>query len=53
MVAAPFLINYNSGKILAIIGLTLLTFQANRLKAYNLVMLNILGIIGYFWSIFI
>lgn len=51
LVAAPFLINYDSGKILAIIGLALLTFQATRLKAFNLVVLNILGIIGYFWSL--
>lgn len=52
LIAAPFLINYTSGKILACVGLTLLTFQAFKMKAYNLVTLNAFGIIGYTWSIF-
>jgi hypothetical protein len=51
LVAAPFLINYSSGKILAIVGLALLTLQAYRLSAHNLVFLNIAGIVGYSYSI--
>jgi len=48
---APFLINFWYGKILAILGLTLLTFQAVEKKLYNLIVLNVVGILGYFWSL--
>lgn len=47
MVAAPFIIDTYAGKALAIMGLFLLSFQALRLKAYNLLCLNTLGIVGY------
>ena len=48
---APFLINFWYGKLLAIFGLTLLTFQAIHNKMLNLILLNVVGIIGYFWSL--
>jgi len=52
MVAAPFNIDAASGKILAIVGLALLTVQALQLRAYNLVLLNTLGILGYCYAIY-
>jgi hypothetical protein len=48
---APFLINYTIGKILAIVGLALLTTQAVKQKMHNLIVLNVVGIIGYIWSL--
>jgi len=51
LAVAPFLIDYSLGKLLAIIGLSLLSYQAYRNKLYNLLLLNITGIIGYIWNI--
>lgn len=51
MMTAPFLINFAIGKILAIIGLALLTVQSVHNKMHNLTALNIVGIIGYLWSL--
>lgn len=48
---APFFIDQPYGKIMAIVGLALLTRQAYQAKHYNLVCVNAVGIIGYFWSI--
>ena len=47
MGAAPFLIDTPEGKIMAILGLTLLCLQAYDKKCYNLIILNLIGIIGY------
>lgn len=47
MGAAPFLIDTPEGKIMAIVGLMLLCLQAYQKKCYNLIVLNIIGIIGY------
>lgn len=47
MMLAPFIIDSNAGKIIAIIGLILLTLQALSTRCYNLVLLNIVGVIGY------
>ena len=52
MTAAPFFIDYTSGKVLAIVGLTLLNFQAVHFRAYNLIALNTLGIFGYVFAIY-
>lgn len=52
MVAAPPLIDTAQGKALAIVGLLLLTIQAAKLRAYNLVLLNIGGILGYSYAIY-
>lgn len=51
LVIAPFFIDTIPGKILASSGLFLLCFQAYRLKAWNLILLNVFGILGYVWSI--
>lgn len=53
MASAPFFIDSNSGKLLAIGGLFLLTIQAFDLKAWNLVLLNLTGIMGYFYALYI
>lgn len=51
MGAAPFFIDTPQGKLLAIVGLALLTAQAYHMRAANLVALNLVGIAGYTWSI--
>lgn len=45
--AAPFLIDTPIGKIAAILGLSLLCLQAYEKRCYNLIILNLIGIIGY------
>lgn len=52
MVAAPPMIDTAQGKVLAIVGLLLLTLQAAKLRAYNLILLNIGGILGYTYAIY-
>ena len=52
MVAAPFIIDTDAGKMLAIAGLALLTVQAVATKSYNLIMLNVLGIGGYLYALY-
>lgn len=53
MCGAPFFIDSDGGKFCAIAGLALLTLQAVDLRAYNLVALNICGIIGYTYALYI
>lgn len=53
MGAAPFFIDSTGGKLCAILGLALLTIQAYNLRAINLIALNICGIIGYSYAIYI
>ena len=48
---APFIIDSTEGKLLAVVGLGLLTLQALRVSCYNLVLLNIIGIGGYLYAI--
>ena len=50
---SPFIIDTAEGKILAIIGLALLTAQASQAKLWNIVLLNITGIGGYFYALYI
>jgi len=45
--AAPFIIETSFGQALAILGLALLTRQAVDSRLWNLVTLNLIGIIGY------
>ena len=52
MMIGPYFINFLTGKILAVIGLSLLTIQTQKTKSYNLSLLNIVGIVGYLYSIF-
>lgn len=48
---APAVIDTSEGKILAMAGLSMLTVQAIDLRAWNLVILNTAGIIGYSFSL--
>ena len=52
MTGAPFIIDTNAGKLAAITGLLLLTIQALDIRAYNLVCLNLAGIIGYSYALY-
>ena len=51
MALAPFAIDTDAGKMAAIAGLVLLTVQALDIRAYNLVFLNLAGIIGYSYAL--
>lgn len=50
---APFLINTVGGKWLAICSLICLTVQAINLKAYNLIIMNVVGVGGYLYVLYI
>ena len=52
MALAPFAIDTDAGKLAAIGGLTLLTLQALDIRAWNLVFLNIAGIVGYTYALY-
>jgi hypothetical protein len=52
MAFAPFVIDTDQGKLMAMAGLTLLCLQAYDKKCYNLIILNITGIIGYFYALY-
>ena len=52
MSLAPFAIDTDAGKLAAIAGLLLLTVQALDIRAYNLVFLNLAGIIGYSYALY-
>lgn len=47
MVAAPYFIDSDIGKHLLIFGFVCLTVQSIHIKAHNLTVLNLLGILGY------
>ena len=51
MAGAPFIIDTDAGKLAAIAGLVLLTVQAFDIRAWNLVLLNLAGIIGYSYAL--
>ena len=53
MCAASFQIDSDAGKMAAIAGLLLLTLQAIANKCYNLVLLNIISIGGFFYALYI
>ena len=53
MMAAPFIIDYNEGKILAIVGLVLLTIQAAHDRLYHLICLNLVSIGGFSYALYI
>ena len=48
---APFFVNTVNGKILYVLGLGLITIQTQRTKSYNLSLLNMIGILGFLYSI--
>ncbi len=49
---APFIIDTDIGKKLAILGLFLLLMQAMESRLWNLVALNLSGIIGYLYALY-
>jgi hypothetical protein len=49
---APFFIDTASGKLLAVFGLSILIPQTIQKRAFNLTVLNCVGIIGYLWELF-
>lgn len=53
LAVSPPIIDSDLGKILALSGLALLTIQAIQTRMYNLIILNITGIIGYAYAIYI
>ena len=53
MCISPFIIDTVEGKVLAIVGLGLLTAQAYQAKLWNFVFLNLTGIGGYFYALYI
>lgn len=50
---SPFIIDTVEGKVLAIVGLALLTVQASQARLWNFVLLNLTGIGGYFYALYI
>lgn len=52
MALAPFAIDTDAGKLAAIAGLALLTIQAVDIRAWNLVFLNLAGIVGYTYALY-
>ena len=52
MALAPFAIDTDAGKLAAIAGVVLLTVQALDIRAWNLVFLNLAGIIGYTYALY-
>jgi hypothetical protein len=52
MMAAPFIIDYDEGKILAIVGLSLLTIQAAHDRLYHLICLNLVSIGGFSYALY-
>lgn len=53
MCLAPFIIDTDAGKLAAIAGLALLTLQANANRCYNLILLNLTGIVGYTYALYL
>lgn len=53
MVAASFLMADDIGKILAIVGLTLLNIEAIFNRAINLISLNTLSIAGFIYALYL
>ena len=50
---APPIIDTDAGKILAMVGLGLLCLQAWQKQCYNLICLNIIGIGGYTYALYL
>ena len=51
MMLSPFVIQSWVGKVGMIIGLILITIQTQKTKQYNLSLLNLVGIVGYSYSL--
>jgi hypothetical protein len=50
--AAPFIIDQPFGKWLAIVALAFLAVQGAKARLWNIVGMNIIGIIGYGYALF-
>lgn len=50
---APFIIDTDEGKIMAISGLAILCLQAYATRCYNLIFLNVIGIGGYTYALYL
>ncbi len=50
---APFIIDSDLGKWLAISGLAILCLQARATRCYNLILLNLTGIGGYLYALYL
>lgn len=48
---APFIIDSLAGKLLAIFGLSAVIPQTIQKRAFNLTLLNVVGIIGYLFEV--
>ena len=51
MMVSPYFIDTPLGKLGSFIGLGLLTIQTQKTKQYNLSLLNVVGMIGYMFSL--
>lgn len=51
MMLSPFVIDSWVGKVGMLVGLILLTIQTQKTKQYNLSLLNLVGFIGYLYSL--
>jgi hypothetical protein len=51
MMLSPFVIDMWFGKVGMLLGLTLITIQTQKTKQYNLSLLNLVGMAGYFYSL--
>ena len=51
MMLSPFVIDMWVGKVGMLTGLTLITIQTQKTKQYNLSLLNLVGMIGYSYSL--
>ena len=51
MMLSPFVIDMWVGKVGMLLGLTLITIQTQKTKQYNLSLLNLVGMAGYFYSL--
>ena len=53
LIIGPWIIDSDIGKMIMIMGLAFLSFQAYNLRAWNLIFLNLIGIMGYAYAIYI
>jgi len=50
--AAPFFLPHPGAFVVIIFSFVLLTFQVARARLFNLVFLNIMGVLGYSYSLY-
>lgn len=52
LMVGPYFIDSIEGKAASALGLMLLTVQTQRTKQYNLSLLNVVGVVGYLYSLY-